>query len=101
MWAISHKHTHVFFYETHDERKSSKSRKAVSKVVSGRQEVQGWPLSISDIKLETEVQIQFLTNCKRTLIAQRDVGVWMEGWNTSLLATRMIQIRSFMRVFLL
>ena len=69
----------MFFYETHDERKSSKSSKAVSKAVSGRQEVQGWPLSISDIKLETEVQIQFLTNCNRTLIAQRDVGVRMKG----------------------
>ena len=45
------------------------------------------------------MQIQFLTNCNRTLIAQRDVGVWMKGWNTNSLATRLIQIRSFTRVF--
>ena len=77
----------VFFYDIWFEtRCKSKVRTAKSdnkegvKAVSTRQqEVHGWPHSISDIELETVVQIQFFTNCNHTLIAQRGVGVWMKG----------------------
>ena len=44
-----------------------------------------------------EMQIGFLSNCNHTLIVHWGVG--MKCRNTSSLATRLIQIRSFMRVF--
>ena len=59
--------------------RTAKTKKGGVKAVSIRtrqQEVQGWPHSVSDIELETEVQIQFLTNGHHTLIVQRGVGVW-------------------------
>ena len=45
------------------------------------------------------MQIGFLSNCTRTLIVQWSAGVRMKCTNTSSLATRLIQMRSFERVF--
>ena len=84
-------------------RAATTTKKSWKQKASQRQDVRrfpGLPHSVCDISWrERRMQIRFLSSCKTTCIVQQSAGVWMKGWNTISLATRLIQIRSFMKVF--